>query len=179
MKLAIALFLVISVSCSAYFFRPFERKINYFQIADNALKKYRPLRKDYVIVIDYSKNIFQKRLLVLDMKNTKVLLYSRVSHAWESGFLYPNRCSNVNGSEKTSKGNYCTEETYTGKYGYSMYVKGLDKGINEQARNRAIVFHSDEKMKSRWSNGCFATPEKINQKIIELTNNGCLVCVVD
>jgi len=30
-----------------------------------------------------------------------------------------------------------------------------------------------------WSRGCFATPEDINNKIISLTNNGCLVCVID
>lgn len=171
--------LIICILVGVYSFNPLKRDINYLRIAENGLKKYHPLRNDYVIVIDYSKHIFQKRLFVIDIKNKKVLFSSRVSHAWSSGFFYPSSCSNENGSEKTSKGNYMTGDSYSGKFGYSMYVQGLDRGINDQAYNRAIVFHSDKKMKSRWSNGCFATPEKINKQIIDLTKNGCLVCIVD
>jgi hypothetical protein len=33
-------------------------------------------------------------------------------------------------------------------------------------------------MKTQWSNGCFATDEKINKQIIDLTHNGCLVIVL-
>jgi hypothetical protein len=34
-------------------------------------------------------------------------------------------------------------------------------------------------MKKWWSNGCFATPEEKNKKIIDMTKNGVLVCVID
>ena len=60
-----------------------------------------------------------------------------------------------------------------------MIIDGLDKGVNNNAKSRAIIFHSDTKMKTKWSNGCFATPEDINEKIINLTKNGVLVCVID
>jgi hypothetical protein len=32
-------------------------------------------------------------------------------------------------------------------------------------------------MKTRWSWGCFATPEETNKKLIDLIKNGCLVYV--
>jgi hypothetical protein len=60
-----------------------------------------------------------------------------------------------------------------------MIIDGLDNGINNNARSRAVIFHSDRKMKTKWSNGCFATPEEINKKIIDLTKNGVLVCVIE
>jgi hypothetical protein len=34
-------------------------------------------------------------------------------------------------------------------------------------------------MKTLWSNGCFATSEEINRKLIDLTKGGVLVCVID
>ena len=37
---------------------------------------------------------------------------------------------------------------------------------------------STEKMATPWSNGCFATPKDVNEKIIDLTKNGTLVYVI-
>ena len=152
---------------------------DYYSIAFERQKIYNPKRKDYVIVVDYTKNIFSKRLFVLDMKTKKVILSSTVSHAYNSGILTPTNFSNLNGSKKTSKGNYITMGTRYGKFGYSMVIKGLDYGVNDNAQSRLIIFHSDKKMKYIWSSGCFATPEEINKKIINLTKNGCLICVIN
>lgn len=152
---------------------------NYFGLAKERITKYNPKRKDLVIIVDYRKNIFSDRLFILDMNKNQIILSSKVSHAWNSGFLYPNSYSNTSGSNKTSKGNFITKGTKQGYFGYSMIIEGLDYGINENARSRAIIFHSDYKMKTKWSNGCFATPEKTNKKIIDLTKNGVLVCVID
>ena len=55
-----------------------------------------------------------------------------------------------------------------GGFGYSMIIKGLDKGVNDNVESRKIIFHSTEKMSNPWSNGCFATPSDINKKIIDL-----------
>ena len=63
MKLILGFVLLLSVTGSAYFFKPFGKKIDYYQVAQRGIQKYHPSRKDYVIVIDYSKNIFQKLLL--------------------------------------------------------------------------------------------------------------------
>jgi hypothetical protein len=152
---------------------------NYFEIAKERISKYGPKRKDLVIIVDYRKNIFSDRLFVLDMEKNEIILSSNVSHAWNSGSLFPTSYSNVSGTNKTSNGNFITRGTKFGSFGYSMIIDGLDNGINNNARSRAIIFHSDRKMKTKWSNGCFATPEETNKKIIDLTKNGVLVCVIE
>lgn len=150
----------------------------YFSYANSQMKKYHPLRKDYVIIIDYRKSILSERLYVLDMNKGDIALSSTVSHAWKSGSLYARKFSNEEGTNTSCKGNFVTKGPKYGKFGYSMIVKGLDKGINDKAESRAIIFHADTKMKSKWSWGCFATPEHINMKLIDLTKYGVLVCVL-
>jgi hypothetical protein len=150
----------------------------YFKYAQERVREYSPRRKDYVIVIDYRKNILADRLIVLDMRQKKAVLSSRVAHAWRSGAEIPVDFSNEVNSLKSSKGNFVTTTSYTGTFGYSMNVKGLDPGINDNAYERRIVFHSDQKMTTKWSWGCFATPEASNKKLIDLTKNGVLVCVI-
>ena len=79
----------------------------------------------------------------------------------------------------SSAGCFSTAGTRFGKYGYSMVIRGLDRGVNNNVEARRIIFHSSKKMKTLWSLGCFATPEETNKKIIDLTKNGCLVCVIN
>ena len=167
------LFLVISsVSVKA--------QIHYFKIAEARIQKYNPPHKNLAIIIDYTKNIFQERLYILDLRNGNIILSSRVSHAWNSGALYPKKYSNKKGSEMSSKGTFITgKKILSPKFGYAMLVAGLEIGVNNNAKAREIIFHSDTKMKTKWSNGCFATPEGMNKKIIDLTNNGTIVCVID
>jgi len=150
----------------------------YLSYAKDQIKKYQPLRKDYIIIIDYRKSIFSERLFVLDLKKGNIILTSTVSHAWKSGIIYAKQFSNKVESNTSSKGNFLTKGTYYGKFGYSMIIKGLDQGINDKAQSRSIIFHSDKKMKTKWSWGCFATPDKINKEIIDKTKNGVLVCVI-
>jgi hypothetical protein len=92
--------------------------------------------------------------------------------------MYPTDFSNVSGTNKSSKGAFITKGTYNGGFGYSMVIRGLDRGINDNVESRKIIFHSTKKMKTSWSNGCFATPEETNKTIIELTKNGRLVYVI-
>lgn len=150
----------------------------YINYANAQIEKYHPKRKDYVIIIDYRKSILSERLYLLDVKNKSVVLYSKVSHALKSGFLYARKFSNEHKTNTSCKGTFITKGTKYGKFGYSMILRGLDRGINDNAESRTIIFHSDTKMKSKWSWGCFATPEFINKRIINLTKNGVLVCVV-
>ncbi len=152
---------------------------DYYDIAKNNMYHYEPPRRDYVIVIDYRKNLLENRLYVIDMKTGENVIVSRVSHAFKSGVMYPTFFSNKNGSNMSSKGNFITKNsTISPKYGYAMIINGVDKGINTNARDRAIIFHSDKNMPTKWSRGCFATPEETNKKIINLTKNGCLVIVL-
>ena len=150
----------------------------YLNYANGQIKKYQPLRKDYVIIIDYRKNILSERLYVLDMKKEDIALSGTVSHAWKSGSLYARKFSNELGTNTSCKGNFITKGIKYGKFGYSMIVKGLDKGTNDKAESRAIIFHADTKQKTKWSWGCFSTPENINKRLIDMTRNGVLVCVI-
>lgn len=170
--------ILVSVLVLFFVYKSFAQT-NYFNIAKERIDQYNPKRKDMVIIVDYQKNILSERLFVLDMTKNEIILSTKVSHAWNSGVLIPTLYSNTEGSNKTSKGNYITQGTKYGRFGYSMIIYGLDYGINNNAKSRAIIFHPNTKMKTLWSNGCFATSEKTNKRLIDLTKNGVLVCVID
>lgn len=138
--------------------------------------KYNAPKKDYIVVIDYSKSIDSTRLYVVDMKQNKIILKSIVAHGVFSGNNIPYEFSNEFNTKKSSLGTYITKHTYYGKFGYSLVVKGLDK-TNSNAEKRNIIFHSSKLMSTKWSWGCFATPESINMKLINLIKDGCLVSV--
>ena len=165
------------ITCTSFVINQYTS--GYFEIAKSAQAKYRTTRKDYVIVVDYTKNIFSERLYVLDMKTGEIVIRSTVAHAWKSGVLHPNNFSNENKSNMSSAGCFITAGTKYGGFGYSMIIRGLDRGVNDKVEARSVIFHSSKKMKTLWSNGCFATPEETNKKIIDLTKNGCLVCVIN
>jgi hypothetical protein len=151
---------------------------DYKVLIDERIKAYNPSRKDYVAVIDYKKGIFSDRLYVINVKTNETIIKSRVSHAWNSGSIYATDFSNIPGSEKSCYGTFITRGTSYGKFGYSMIVDGLDPGVNDKAKSRAIIFHPSDKMKTPWSSGCFATPEATNRKIIDRIKNGCLIIVI-
>jgi hypothetical protein len=173
LKLFIVLILIFTVVA----FIPAKSQ-NYGDIVDSTLTKYNPKRKDYAIVVDYNLGIFSERLFVINIKTKEIVIQSKVSHAFNSGVIYPTSLSNITGTNKTCVGVFETENTKFGRFGYSMVINGLDHGINDNAKQRAIIFHSNKLMKTSWSNGCFATDENTNKKIIDLTNNGCLVIVL-
>lgn len=116
-----------------------------------------------------------QRLWVIDLTNNEVILNSCVSHARRTGWLFPSDFSNKPKKFKSCAGCFVTGNSYHGTYGQGMRLKGLQKGVNKNARQRAIVFHPAKGM--TWSGGCFMTPEEINEKIIELTEGGAFLYV--
>lgn len=164
--------------CVSIFSFTLDNNDEYFEIANQRIKKYNPKNKNLVIIVDYRKNILSERLYILDMKNKKIVLSSRVSHALSSGVMNANQFSNTPNSRISSNGNFITEYSYNGKLGYSMKIKGLDKGINNNAKSRGIIFHQTFPP-FLWSFGCFATLPHVNEQIINMTKNGTLVCVIN
>ena len=67
----IIIFSIISIF-GLLFISPLNKKTEYFDLANKKIQKYNPTRKDYVIIIDYRKNLLSNRLFVLDMKTNKV-----------------------------------------------------------------------------------------------------------
>lgn len=158
---------------------------------DYALKGYNYLlnkkllsKSEVLTIIDYSKPSSIKRLYVLDMISGKVLLNSLVAHGKNSGLEYASDFSNEAESHKTSLGFFITSNTYNGCNGYSLKLKGCEKGINDKATERAIVMHGAAYANENFlqgngylgrSFGCPAVPEKINKKIIDVIKNGSCV----
>ena len=109
---------------------------------------------------------------------------SVVAHGRNTGAEYARSFSNQPRSNKSSLGFYITQETYFGAHGLSLKLDGFEKGINDMARERAIVMHgadyAHEKVISRKgylgrSFGCPAVPPHLTKKIIEKIKNGnCL-----
>lgn len=92
-------------------------------------------------VIDYSLPSTARRLWVFDVEDGKLLHHELVAHGRGSGDNYATSFSNRDGSHQTSLGLFRTAETYIGGNGYSLRLDGLDPGINDNARARAIVMH--------------------------------------
>lgn len=141
--------------------------------------------KNILTVIDFSMPSTQKRLYVIDMLNHKLLFNSLVSHGKNSGDLYANSFSNTHGSHKSSLGFYHTENTYSGGQGYSLVLNGLEKGINDQAKARAIVMHGANyctasiaaRGRLGRSFGCPSLPPELTKPIINTIKGGTLLYI--
>lgn len=98
--------------------------------------------KQLLTIIDYKKPSSERRLWVIDMKYDKVLFNTWVSHGRNSGKLNATSFSNSSGSLKSSLGVFLTtNETYMGNNGYSLRLRGLEHGFNDNAYRRDIVMH--------------------------------------
>lgn len=142
--------------------------------------------KDILTVIDFTKPSTEKRLFVIDLKLKKILFISYVAHGRNSGEKYATSFSNREGSFKSSLGFYKTENTYYGKNGYSLVLDGLERGINDKAKERAIVMHgatyanpSTIRSCGRLgrSLGCPALPLAVCKKIIDTIKGGTLLYI--
>lgn len=159
-----------------------------FQAFNNAINGYNKIqshKKEILTLIDFSKSSTEERLYVFDLKHKKLLFKSHVAHGRNSGANFANSFSNKNGSNKSSLGFYLTAETYQGKNGYSLKLDGLEKNINDNARQRAIVIHGasyanpDIIKTGRLgrSLGCPALPQKLNKPIIDTIKDGSVLFI--
>lgn len=92
-------------------------------------------------VIDYSRPSTGQRLWVFDLQQPRLLYREYVAHGRNSGENLATQFSNRDGSLQSSLGLFRTAETYEGDNGYSMRMDGLEPGINDHARDRALVMH--------------------------------------
>lgn len=97
---------------------------------------------DLLTVIDYSKPSSERRLWVFDLKHGRTLFHTWVSHGKNTGDTYATSFSNKPGSLKSSLGVFITDvQPYFGGNGYSLRMRGLEAGINDNAYDRDIVIH--------------------------------------
>ncbi|RAI88369.1 murein L,D-transpeptidase catalytic domain family protein [Algoriphagus yeomjeoni] len=144
------------------------------------------LKSKILTVIDFSLPSTAKRMWIIDPEKGEILLNSVVSHGRNSGDLMAKTFSNIPESFKSSLGFYKTAETYSGKHGYSLRLDGLEKGFNDQARNRAIVIHGADYAKEDFAKsvgrlgrslGCPALPTELSAQAIDLIKDGSLLFI--
>lgn len=135
-------------------------------------------------IIDYTKPSTARRLWVLDLNKDSVLLNTYVAHGQNSGYNYANSFSDRPGSLESSLGVFLTESTYQGKHGYSLKLKGLEKGFNDRAEARDIVVHRADYATAQFAQqhgrlgrswGCFAVSPAVADSLIYTIKNGTLV----
>lgn len=142
-------------------------------------------KKPVLTLIDFTKPSTEKRLFVFDMEKKKLLYSSVVSHGKNSGENYATSFSNEVGSYKSSLGFYLTGSTYRGKNGYSLLLDGLEKGINDRARERAIVVHGAayanpsvcRSGRLGRSFGCPALPQALAKPVINTIKGGSVLFI--
>jgi len=135
-------------------------------------------------VIDYSKPSSERRLWVFDLKSRELVYEELVAHGQGSGANMATQFSNDDESHQTSLGLFVTGDTYVGKNGYSLRLDGLDQGVNDRARDRAIVMHgapyvSEQFVKATGrlgrSWGCPAISAAVARQMIDRVKGGGLV----
>lgn len=158
-----------------------------------AFKGYSKLLHDGLVTLtniltiaDFSKSSSQRRLFVIDVEQKKILFHTLVAHGRNSGLNYATSFSNKKESNKSSLGFYLTLDTYYGGNGYSLKLKGLEKGINDNAYERAIVMHGSDYVNTAFgrsngymgrSFGCPAVPRKQAVPIINTIKNGSVLFI--
>lgn len=135
-------------------------------------------------IVDFSKSSEKDRFFILDLKNKQVVKNTLVAHGMQSGVETAETFSNRRLSYKSSLGLYVTKETYSGKHGYSLRIDGMSKGLNDNARKRAVVIHGADYVSHEFvqrngrlgrSYGCPAVPMDESREIIDLIKEGsCL-----
>jgi hypothetical protein len=135
-------------------------------------------------VIDYSRPSTEPRMWVYDIQTHELLFHELVSHGRGSGKTMATAFSNAVESNMTSLGLFRTAEAYVGHNGYSLRLDGLEKGTNDNARDRAIVIHGAPYVNAATAKangylgrslGCPAVRPEIARQLIDTVKGGGLV----
>lgn len=156
-----------------------------FDYALRGLQKINP-SKAILAIVDLSQPSVNKRLYIIDLVKHKLLFRTYVAHGRNSGDLYAKKFSNDMSSYQSSLGFYQTLDTYQGKHGLSLKLKGLEPGFNTNVLDRAVVMHGADYVSENFirkigrlgrSFGCPAIPYDVHKDIIETLKNGACLFV--
>lgn len=132
-------------------------------------------------LIDYSRPSTEPRLWVIDPRTGTVQFSELVAHGRASGEHLARSFSNRDGSRQSSLGLFRTAETYQGRHGYSLRLDGLEPGVNDRARSRAIVMHGADYATPEFSArfgrlgrswGCPALDPAVHREVIDTIRGG-------
>lgn len=160
------------------------------QQAFNAYEKLKQsgqiLNQRYLTIADFSKPSSEKRLFIIDINKMELVLQTLVAHGRNSGTLFAKNFSNKNESFQSSLGFYLTGNIYKGKHGMSLQLSGIESGINDNAKQRAIVIHGANYVNNNLikkqgyigrSLGCPAVPQTEVKEIIQTIKGASLLYI--
>ena len=135
----------------------------------------------HLAVIDFSQPSTARRLWIFDLTRKTLVLRDLVAHGKQSGENFATSFSNTEGSNQSSLGLFSTQESYVGSHGYSLRMDGLEPGINDSARDRAIVIHAANYVNPLWSErqgrigrsqGCPAVRPQVARQVVDKLKDG-------
>ena len=138
----------------------------------------------HLAVIDYSRPSTEPRMWVFDVDRGRLLFQELVAHGRNTGEKVAEHFSNVEGSKMSSLGLFQATDTYYGNNGYSLRLRGLDTGFNDNALSRAIVMHGapyvSEAIAARLGRlgrswGCPAVRQEVARVVIDALKGGALL----
>ena len=139
---------------------------------------------DRLAVIDFSLPSSEERMWIFDLARGGLILRELVAHGKNSGDISATEFSNVPESYQSSIGLFQASESYSGMHGYSLRLDGLEPGINDLARERAIVIHGADYVDASWvssygrigrSHGCPAVSQDVIRQVVDTLKGGQLV----
>lgn len=149
----------------------FEKALNgYYKLEEEG-----EISNPLLTLVDFNLSSTKKRMWILNMDTQEVMFNTYVSHGKNTGLEFAKNFSNKVNSHQSSLGFYLTGETYYGKNGLSLFIDGVEKGINSNARDRYVVIHGADYAEPEFikkygrlgrSYGCPAVPNKIAKKLI-------------
>ncbi len=143
-------------------------------------------RLQYAIT-DFSLHSSEARQWVLDLTDGSILYQIYVAHGEGSSGKDSGEAiefSNTDNSHQSSLGMMRGGEEYTGAYGDSMRLDGLEADFNDNVRARAIVVHPWEGSRAeyvaRWGEtaetwGCPALDDRLSADVIDIMADGGLL----
>jgi hypothetical protein len=145
------------------------------------------LNKSVLTIIDFSQSSNKKRMYVIDFYKKALLFNTYVAHGKNTGDEFAEKFSNIPGTFQSSLGFYLTENMAIGsKVGLSLLLKGLEKGINDRAREREIIIHGADYATGEFiqkhgrlgrSYGCPSLPPDLIKPVAETIKNGSLLFI--
>lgn len=156
----------------------------------NAVKVYQQLKlsgqlnnQQFLTIADFSKPSSEKRLFIINMEKMELVFHSLVAHGRNSGKQMAEKFSNKMESYQSSIGFFITGNIYKGKHGMSLQLEGIEAGINDKAKQRAIVVHGADYVNEALikkqgyigrSLGCPAVPQNQVKDIIQTIKGSSL-----
>ncbi len=136
-------------------------------------------------IIDMEQSSRKKRMYIIDMEKEELVWNTFVSHGKNSGVDKATRFSNRVNSNQSSLGFYVTTNTYFGKHGLSLRLRGQENGFNHNAEARAIVVHGADYVNASRVNsaymgrslGCPALPSNESAKVINMIKDGSVMFI--